>query len=291
MGPRAGADRSGRASSSVAYARRARTSLARAAARCPPGARPASSSASPSCCAALISPIDTIGEDRVFYVHMIQHLTIGELAPLLILLGLSGAMLRPLLALPPAKRLRFLVLPLVGAADLGGQPLRLAPAAALRTGARQRIRPLARARHVLPRRDADVGGADRAAPRPGLVRLRRQGDLRAGGAGARLRDPRQRPDLVGDLVLPRLRRRGADLGHLAAARPADRRRDHVHLGRRDHDRRLLLALPALAARGGAAPVAARRRRGDERAALRTARYGRRSPARRAPVPPPPPPSP
>ncbi len=82
-------------------------------------------------------------------------------------------------------------------ADLGGQPLRLAPAAALRTGAGERARPLARARHVLRRRDADVGGADRADPRPYLVRLRRQGDLRAGGPGARLRDPRQHPDLVG----------------------------------------------------------------------------------------------
>ncbi len=63
--------------------------------------------------AALVSPLDRIAETRVFYAHMIQHLTIGELAPLLLLLGLSGAMLRPLLALPPAKRLRFLVLPLV----------------------------------------------------------------------------------------------------------------------------------------------------------------------------------
>lgn len=63
--------------------------------------------------AALISPLDRIGETRVFYAHMIQHLAIGELAPLLILLGLSGAVLRPLLALPPARRLRFLLLPLV----------------------------------------------------------------------------------------------------------------------------------------------------------------------------------
>jgi len=63
--------------------------------------------------AALISPLDRIAETRVFYAHMIQHLTIGEVAPLLILLGLSGAVLRPLLALPAAWRLRFLVLPFV----------------------------------------------------------------------------------------------------------------------------------------------------------------------------------
>ncbi len=63
--------------------------------------------------AALISPLDSIGEQRLFYVHMIQHLTIGEVAPLLILLGLSGPILRPLLALGPVRRLRWLMNPLV----------------------------------------------------------------------------------------------------------------------------------------------------------------------------------
>ena len=42
---------------------------------------------------------------------MIQHLAIGELAPLLILLGLSGPILRPLLALPAMVRLRPLMNP------------------------------------------------------------------------------------------------------------------------------------------------------------------------------------
>ena len=63
--------------------------------------------------AALVSPLDRLAETRVFYAHMIQHLTIGEVAPLLILLGLSGAVLRPLLAWAPARRLRFLLAPLV----------------------------------------------------------------------------------------------------------------------------------------------------------------------------------
>lgn len=61
--------------------------------------------------AALVSPLDRIAETRVFYAHMIQHLTIGELAPLLMLLGLSGPLLRPLLAQAPLRRLRFLLLP------------------------------------------------------------------------------------------------------------------------------------------------------------------------------------
>jgi putative membrane protein len=63
--------------------------------------------------AALISPIDTIGENRVFYVHMIQHLMLGDLAPLAIVLGLSGPILRPVLALPLVGRLRVLAHPLL----------------------------------------------------------------------------------------------------------------------------------------------------------------------------------
>lgn len=63
--------------------------------------------------AALISPLDTIGEERLFYVHMAQHIALGEVAPLFVLVGLSGAVLRPLLALGPVRRLRFLLNPLV----------------------------------------------------------------------------------------------------------------------------------------------------------------------------------
>jgi putative membrane protein len=61
---------------------------------------------------ALVSPLDSLGEERLFYVHMIQHLAIGEVAPLLVLVGLSGAVLRPLLALAPVRRLRPLMNPL-----------------------------------------------------------------------------------------------------------------------------------------------------------------------------------
>jgi putative membrane protein len=63
--------------------------------------------------AALITPIDEIGESRVFYGHMVQHLMLGDLAPLAIVLGLSGPILRPVLALPLVGRLRVLAHPLV----------------------------------------------------------------------------------------------------------------------------------------------------------------------------------
>jgi cytochrome c oxidase assembly factor CtaG len=44
---------------------------------------------------ALSSPIDRLGEERLFSMHMVQHLLLADLAPVLLLLGLSRAMLRP----------------------------------------------------------------------------------------------------------------------------------------------------------------------------------------------------
>lgn len=62
---------------------------------------------------AVVSPVDFIGEQYLFSVHMIQHLLLGDLAPLLIVLGLSRPLLRPVLALPLLGRLRILCHPLV----------------------------------------------------------------------------------------------------------------------------------------------------------------------------------
>ena len=62
---------------------------------------------------ALVSPIDTICESRLFSVHMAQHLLIGDLAPLLLVLGLTGPLLRPVLAVDWLWRLRPLTHPLV----------------------------------------------------------------------------------------------------------------------------------------------------------------------------------
>jgi cytochrome c oxidase assembly factor CtaG len=48
-----------------------------------------------------------------FATHMLQHLLIGDLAPLCLVLGVDGPLLRPLLALRPVQRLRALAHPLV----------------------------------------------------------------------------------------------------------------------------------------------------------------------------------
>jgi cytochrome c oxidase assembly factor CtaG len=62
---------------------------------------------------ALNSPIDALGEQDFFFVHMTQHILLGDLAPLCLVAGLSGPLLRPVLALRPVERLRVLAHPLV----------------------------------------------------------------------------------------------------------------------------------------------------------------------------------
>jgi putative membrane protein len=60
---------------------------------------------------ALASPIGVIGEERLFSFHMLQHVLLGDLAPLALLLGLNGPILRPVLK--HVHRLRVLANPLV----------------------------------------------------------------------------------------------------------------------------------------------------------------------------------
>jgi putative membrane protein len=62
---------------------------------------------------ALVSPLDYLAENRLFWAHMAQHLLLGDIAPLLVVLGLTGSILRPLLAIGWVRRLRGLAHPLV----------------------------------------------------------------------------------------------------------------------------------------------------------------------------------
>jgi cytochrome c oxidase assembly factor CtaG len=45
---------------------------------------------------ALVSPLDGLGEQYLFSAHMVQHLLLGDIAPLLMLLALSRVIMRPL---------------------------------------------------------------------------------------------------------------------------------------------------------------------------------------------------
>jgi putative membrane protein len=45
---------------------------------------------------ALASPLDSLGEEYLFSMHMLQHVLLGDVAPLLLLLSLSRVIMRPL---------------------------------------------------------------------------------------------------------------------------------------------------------------------------------------------------
>src|SRR3954447_13227068 len=61
---------------------------------------------------ALASPIAHIGEELVI-AHMVEHLLLGDVATLLLVLGLTGPLLQPVLAIRFFDRLRILAHPLV----------------------------------------------------------------------------------------------------------------------------------------------------------------------------------
>lgn len=62
------------------------------------------------------SPIDPIGEHGLFSVHMVQHLLIGDIAGLLLVLGVTGPILQPALKFKFVQRLRVLTHPMVACA-------------------------------------------------------------------------------------------------------------------------------------------------------------------------------
>jgi len=62
--------------------------------------------------AADMPPIGTVSEERLS-VHMLQHMLIGDLAAFLIVIGMTGPLLQPILVKPGVRRLRWLAHPLV----------------------------------------------------------------------------------------------------------------------------------------------------------------------------------
>jgi cytochrome c oxidase assembly factor CtaG len=62
---------------------------------------------------ALVSPLHEFGERQFLFAHMAQHIIVGDLAPLAIVAGLTGPVLRPLLAFHWINWLRILAHPLV----------------------------------------------------------------------------------------------------------------------------------------------------------------------------------
>jgi cytochrome c oxidase assembly factor CtaG len=62
--------------------------------------------------AALSTPLGVLS-DKLLVAHMVEHLLIGDIAALLIVLGLTGPMIAPLLRIGAIARLRVLAHPLV----------------------------------------------------------------------------------------------------------------------------------------------------------------------------------
>jgi putative membrane protein len=62
---------------------------------------------------ALVSPLHELGEKQFLFLHMAQHVIVGDLAPLAMVAGLTGPVLRPLLQFHWINRLRVLAHPLV----------------------------------------------------------------------------------------------------------------------------------------------------------------------------------
>jgi cytochrome c oxidase assembly factor CtaG len=96
----------------VLYARRART-LARRGTPVPAWRRASFALGLAIAFAALASPLHALGEQRLFSAHMLQHVLLGDLAALALVAGLTGPLLRPVLAVKTIARLRVLAHPAV----------------------------------------------------------------------------------------------------------------------------------------------------------------------------------
>jgi putative membrane protein len=97
--------------SAALYARRVRTLAGTP--RAVPGLRQASFYGGVALIAlVLVSPLATLAEE-LFWAHMVEHLVIADLGALLLVLGLTGPVLAPILRIGLFDRLRVLAHPLV----------------------------------------------------------------------------------------------------------------------------------------------------------------------------------
>ena len=66
-------------------------------------------------CLLIVSALTGLGSDsqELLYVHMIEHLMVGDIAALLIVLGLTGPLIAPILRIPFFDRLRVIAHPLI----------------------------------------------------------------------------------------------------------------------------------------------------------------------------------
>ncbi len=172
---------------------------------------------------------------------MVQHLLIGDLAALFIVLGLTGPGAAADARAAPVQLAARARQPAGRAAPLGAQPLHLAPVDPLRRGPRQLAAAPRPARRLLHLRDRDVVAARRPAAEAGVVRRRREARLHHRRPPAR-GGARQRHDLVRLRALPELRAGRGEVGHLGPRRPGRGGQRDDDLDRERHPGALRLAL-------------------------------------------------
>ena len=95
----------------VLYAKRAST-LADRGRPVPPWRQASFAAGLAAIAVALFSPIGHVSEELVL-IHMVEHLLIADVGALLLVLGLTGPLLQPVLAVPALDRLRILAHPAV----------------------------------------------------------------------------------------------------------------------------------------------------------------------------------
>ena len=159
------------------YAKRVPTLRERGAA--PPAlAASRSSRSGSSSCSRRSSRRSTSTRSGSFGLHMTQHILLGDLAPLALLGGVTGPVLRPLLRF--VHPLRRIFHPVAALAALGDQPLRLAPAVSVRGGAAPRRRCTRSSTRASSRAGSDVDAGARDDPDARVVRHRREARVRRG---------------------------------------------------------------------------------------------------------------
>ena len=185
---------------------------------------------------ATVGPMDELADELVFG-HMIQHTILTDEAALLLAIGLTGPVLRPVLSAPGLRHLRGLVHPVVAIVPVDPRDLRLAHPG--RSTSPPAEHPLL---HLLEH--ASFLGAGLVMwlallgplPKPqwfghiGEGRLHRGRLLLEHGDG-------EHPHVVGRRALPALRRGRGGARHLPPHRSEPRRGDPDDPGRRDHARR------------------------------------------------------
>ncbi len=172
---------------------------------------------------ALFSPIGHIAEELVI-AHMGEHLLIGDIATLLLVLGLTKSLLQPILAIRVFNRLQVLTHPGSSPSRSGRVNLYLWHVPALYDAA-YGTAPV----HALEHTTFLFFGCLMwmpifgPLPKPAVVQRRLEGRLRDRGALHR-RDPRQRADVVGLGALPGLRAAASASGTSPRSRRPEHRR-------------------------------------------------------------------